>query len=93
MTQRHPAATPARGRPAHPLRGRKGAPHASAEHHSPYGIIGSSWRHTAGVFALTVTVPPGTTAAVELPDGSRLRAGPGRHGYEVLLPTARGTVW
>ena len=54
---------------------------AEAVHDSPYGRIESSWRIDANVepptFELTTTVPPGTTADVRLPDGTRVDVGPG----------------
>ena len=52
---------------------------------SPYGRIESSWRRGEGVFRLTVGVPPGTTAEVRLPDGSRIDQGPGTRTYECAL--------
>lgn len=54
---------------------------AEAVHDSPYGRIESSWRRHAGRFELTVTVPPGTTAEVVLPDSTSADAGPGTHTY------------
>jgi len=54
---------------------------AKATYDSPYGRIESAWRATAGEFALAVTVPPGTRAEIELPDGSRHETGPGRGEY------------
>jgi len=42
---------------------------ASAQHDSPYGRIESSWRVEGDKFKLNVTVPPGTTAEIVLPDG------------------------
>jgi alpha-L-rhamnosidase len=50
---------------------------AEAAHDSPYGRIGSSWRIADGTFTLRVTVPPGTRAAVRLPDGTVTEQGPG----------------
>ena len=50
---------------------------AEAAHDSPHGRIESSWRIVDGSFRLTVTVPPGTTAALELPDGSSTTLAPG----------------
>ena len=32
----------------------------------PYGTLGTDWRMTDGVMALTVVVPPNTTASVRL---------------------------
>ncbi|NCI48172.1 family 78 glycoside hydrolase catalytic domain [Sediminibacterium soli] len=40
---------------------------ATATFHSPYGLIGSAWKKTADGFALQVTIPANTTAAVYLP--------------------------
>ena len=58
---------------------------AQAVHDSPYGRIESSWRWGEGMFRLTVGVPPGTTAEVRLPDGSRIDQGPGTRTYECAL--------
>ena len=52
---------------------------ARARHDSPYGPIEVDWRIADGRFELTVEVPPGTTALVELPGGAEAEAGPGRH--------------
>ena len=54
---------------------------AEAVHDSPYGRIESSWRIDGDQVALTVTVPPGTTAEVVLPDGSCQEQAPGTHTY------------
>jgi len=43
---------------------------AKAEHDSPYGRIESSWRIDGDTFELAVSVPPGTTADIVLPDGT-----------------------
>jgi alpha-L-rhamnosidase len=43
---------------------------AEAVHDAPYGRIESSWRIETGQFRLITTVPPGTSARVELPDGT-----------------------
>lgn len=53
---------------------------------SPYGRIESSWRIEQGTFSLTVVVPPGTTAEVVLPDGTREDAGPGTATFSSPLP-------
>ncbi|WP_345678224.1 family 78 glycoside hydrolase catalytic domain [Yinghuangia aomiensis] len=50
---------------------------AEARFDSPYGRIESSWRIVPGSFSLTVTVPPGTSAEIRLPDGTHHEAGPG----------------
>ena len=54
---------------------------AEAAHESPYGRIAVFWRRTGERFELDVTVPPGTTAEVVLPDGGRHDATPGRHTF------------
>jgi len=48
---------------------------AEAVHDSPYGRLESSWHVDGEAFRLTVTVPPGTSADVVLPDGARATAG------------------
>ncbi|MEV6493035.1 family 78 glycoside hydrolase catalytic domain [Actinoplanes sp. NPDC051633] len=53
---------------------------AAAAHDCPYGRIEVSWR-ISDAFHLHVTVPPGTTADIVLPDGRHLEAGPGRHTH------------
>lgn len=55
---------------------------AEASFDSPHGRIASSWRVTDGRFTLTVTVPPGTTAEVVLPDGTRYEQVPGTSAYD-----------
>ena len=50
---------------------------AEAVHDCPFGRIESSWHLDGGRFRLTVTVPPGTTAEVVLPDGTRHEQRPG----------------
>jgi alpha-L-rhamnosidase len=54
---------------------------AEAVHDSPYGRIESSWRVEGETVHLTVTVPPGTTAEVVLPDGTTHHQGPGTTSY------------
>ncbi len=55
---------------------------AEAVHDSPYGRIESSWRLDRNVLRLTVTVPPGATAEVVLPDRTTTEQGPGTFTYE-----------
>jgi alpha-L-rhamnosidase len=62
---------------------------AHAAHDSPYGRIESSWHITGDRFHLTATVPPGTTAEVVLPDGSRHEQAPGTARHESASPTTR----
>ena len=52
---------------------------ARAEHDSPYGRISSAWRVEDGEFTLSAAVPPGTSAQIRMPDGTRVEAGPGSH--------------
>jgi alpha-L-rhamnosidase len=52
---------------------------AEATHDSPYGRIESSWRLDAGELTLTVVVPPGASAELVLPDGTRRTVAAGRH--------------
>jgi alpha-L-rhamnosidase len=55
---------------------------AEAVHDSPYGRIESSWRIGGNAIRLTVTVPPGTTAEIVLPDGTQHLQLPGTTVYE-----------
>lgn len=52
---------------------------AQARHDSPYGRIETRWRRDGDALNLEVTVPPGTTADIVLPDGSARTVVPGRH--------------
>jgi alpha-L-rhamnosidase len=52
---------------------------AHARHESPYGTIDVRWSLAGGAFDLRVTVPPGTTAEVTLPDGAERILDPGTH--------------
>lgn len=52
----------------------------------PQGPIAAEWRITDGVFRLDVTVPPGSTATLHLPDGTSVPVGPGRHTAECAAP-------
>jgi len=60
-----------------------GLTHAAAEHETPYGRAKVAWTRTGGELRVSVLVPPGTTAVVELPEpswGTR-QVGPGRHDF------------
>ena len=59
---------------------------AEAVHDSPYGRIESSWAIREGSFQLVATVPAGTIAEIELPDGTRREQGPGTITHSCLLP-------
>ncbi len=52
---------------------------AQAAHDSPYGRIEVRWSATGNHVDLSVSVPPGTTADVTLPDGSLHVLAPGEH--------------
>ena len=54
---------------------------AEAAHESPYGRIAVSWRLADDRIDLEVTVPPGTSAEIVLPDGTIQNAGPGHHAF------------
>ncbi len=78
---------------------------AKAKYRSIHGEIVSDWRIENGVFKLSVTVPPGTTATVLVPgegpvrpeparspDRARDRSfevAPGTHSFETALPAHR----
>jgi alpha-L-rhamnosidase len=59
---------------------------ASASLRSAAGLIRSEWVIAAGEFELTVEVPPGTTARIELPDGSGHPAEPGISTFTCPAP-------
>lgn len=59
---------------------------AEAVHDSPHGRIESSWTSRNGHFELVVSVPPGTTAEVILPDGRSTTQGPGTATYACAAP-------
>jgi alpha-L-rhamnosidase len=55
---------------------------AGATHETPYGTASVSWTLDGTGFALQVTVPPNTTAEVDLPDGSApVEVAAGRHSF------------
>ncbi|MEZ0447529.1 family 78 glycoside hydrolase catalytic domain [Cellulomonas sp. ICMP 17802] len=56
---------------------------ATLRHDSPFGPIEVAWRIEGGGFELDVQVPPGTSAELVLPDGSRETVGPGAHRRRV----------
>jgi alpha-L-rhamnosidase len=64
-----------------------GLTHASTAHESPYGRIEVAWQCNAESLDVTVVVPPGVTALVELPDPSftPVDIGPGRHSFACSL--------
>jgi alpha-L-rhamnosidase len=52
----------------------------------PQGELAVAWRVDDGTFSLDVTVPPGTTAELRLPDGTTSSHGPGDVRLECRLP-------
>ena len=63
-----------------------------AAYESVRGRIESHWQLKAGVLKLTILVPPGTTATVQLPAAkgawSKQHVGSGRHRFSATLPTS-----
>jgi alpha-L-rhamnosidase len=58
--------------------------HASTSHETPYGLARVAWKRVGDRILVDATVPPGTTAAVSLPDGSaEFVVGSGRHHWDV----------
>ena len=56
--------------------------HARATLDTPYGPAASGWeRLDGGSVRVTCTIPPNTTATVELPDGRTVRVGSGVHSW------------
>ncbi|MEU9898667.1 family 78 glycoside hydrolase catalytic domain [Streptomyces phaeochromogenes] len=59
-----------------------GLTHASATHDTPYGRAAVSWSLIDGVLRVTVTVPPGTTALIDLPGmAEHSEVGSGEHRF------------
>lgn len=58
---------------------------ARASLESPYGLISTSWNVKGQGFKLEATIPPNTTAVVELPDGKRHEVGSGHHSFHAEL--------
>jgi alpha-L-rhamnosidase len=64
-----------------------GLSRAAARHTTPYGETFVSWTRDDGDFSLTLTVPTGSTAHVELPfDGGVADVGAGTHSWTVAEP-------
>ena len=74
--RRRPGVPPLPRRSHGPVAGSRGR---RAEHDSPYGRIESAWRLSGDAFELVVTVPPGTTAKIVLPDGTTETVSSGHH--------------
>ncbi len=60
----------------------------AATFESPRGLVAAGWVRTGTTYRISLTVPPGSTATVELPD-RRLTAGAGSHEYVVSTSTGR----
>jgi alpha-L-rhamnosidase len=61
--------------------------YASARHDTPYGEASVSWSRSLGSLTLTVQVPVGSSAEVELPwDGEHVAVGHGVHSWQVAEP-------
>ena len=56
---------------------------ASSEIDTPYGGAAVAWTLGDGRITVTATIPPGTTAEIELPDGTATSAGAGTHTWTV----------
>ncbi len=66
-----------------------GLTHASARHLTPYGTAEVSWELTGAALTVTATVPPNTTADVDLP-GLSVTVGSGTHRFERPWPVHSG---
>ncbi|HEU4329431.1 MAG TPA: glycoside hydrolase family 78 protein [Roseiflexaceae bacterium] len=66
---------------------------ASARHRTPYGIAECAWEIGGGLLALSVVVPPNTSASVWLPgdDGPPVAIGPGTHHWTLPYQQPAGT--
>jgi alpha-L-rhamnosidase len=77
-----------------------GLTHARFAYQSCRGLLSTAWRVEDGQFHLELTVPPNTTALVELPpsatqagaSSSPLRVGSGRHQFSVELAAKPAAV-
>ena len=58
---------------------------ASGSYKSQYGNIAINWNVSGGVFSIDVEVPANTVALIELPGGSKIEAGSGKHSYSEKL--------
>ena len=69
-----------------------GLTYAQAQHLTPYGLAGSSWKIENGKFELKATIPPNTTAQITLPNGEQHAVGSGTWNWVVDYqdPDARG---
>ena len=68
-----------------------GLDHARAWLDTPYGRAESGWERIGDGLRVHAVVPPGTTARIELPDGTTTVAGVGRHAWTVRSDTEENT--
>lgn len=53
---------------------------------SRYGLISTNWKIRGDQFVLNVRIPNGTTATVQLPDGTQKQVMPGSYTYQIPYP-------
>jgi len=58
-------------------------PGASGDYESVVGRISSAWKRTAGGVRYDITIPPNTTARIELPGHPAIEVGSGSHTFTV----------
>ncbi|TRY20289.1 Bacterial alpha-L-rhamnosidase [Tessaracoccus rhinocerotis] len=63
-----------------------GLHHARARHEGPYGTIEAGWRREGSTVTVEATVPPNSTAVVELPDRAPFEVGSGTHIWQFEAP-------
>lgn len=54
---------------------------AKVSHRSPYGLIRCEWTLESGAITVRATVPPNTTAEVQIGDEQQFIAGSGQHEW------------
>lgn len=69
-----------------------GLTHASARHRTPYGIAECAWKIFNGSIELSITIPPNTTARVDLPGsaGEPIQVGSGNHSWKYAYDGSKG---
>ncbi|MEU9638491.1 glycoside hydrolase family 78 protein [Streptomyces tendae] len=71
-----------------------GLTHAEARHLTPYGTAEAGWRLAGGTLTVTATVPPNTSADIDVPGLDATTVGSGTHCFEVPWPAERtGQDW
>jgi alpha-L-rhamnosidase len=58
---------------------------ASAAHESPYGRVSIAWRIRDGRLEVSVEVPTGASAVLDLPGEAPRRIGPGAHTASTVM--------